>query len=118
MKDTGILIRGTAMTAMRFTVGNTAYRIIFHHGHHNVAIRGIGPTDQDFTTAIIKEWPATPPPDGDNKVVGEATVHRHFKDKPNKDSARKEALKAALAISPRPFRAEAWKAYHNRNAMA
>jgi hypothetical protein len=103
---------------MRFTIENTVYQIVFRYETRNRTAfpfversqrwGGNNPIQQKITTVTIKE------PGDQGKVVATAEVARHYKDRDDRDMARKAVLRKALASMDVSFRTAAWKAYHTR----
>ena len=93
---------------MRFVFDNRAHNIVFRYGNRDCVVP-FG-KQQETTTAIIKE------PGKYGPVIAAATAVRYFKDAPDRDVARKTALKKVLIEmgASREFRSAAWDAYHTR----
>ena len=94
---------------MRFLYHNTPYRIRFQYSKRYTIAPGVSGKQQDTTQAIIEI------DEQNGMIVAAATVARHYKDKYDRNAARKFALREALSAPyPKDFRAAAWEAYHKR----
>ncbi len=85
---------------------------------------------RERTACLIRDASSVSPGDGANPVIAEGEVVRHFKDPPNRELARKAALKKALVYldivgfsassteSMKARRALFWGAYLDRKVIA
>jgi hypothetical protein len=97
---------------MLFTFDNGTYRIYFRYDSRIIKPYPHDPEEhrQDITMAIIKV------PGQDGEVITSGQVAKYFRDKPDRDLARKLALRKALRTmnATEAFRTAAWQAYHTR----
>ena len=100
---------------MRVTVDDKLYLIEFQYGTQSVH----GHPGREWTACLIRDGSAPSPGDGKTyPVIARAEVVCHYKDTPNRDTARKAALAKALygfyGAAVKSQRRLFWEAYLNR----
>lgn len=87
---------------MKVLIGEKEYRIEFEHGRHTFER---GRDETDYTKCQIRDASSVPNIDGVLPVIALGWVARHYRDTPNREVARKQALKKALKDFDRAYHA-------------
>ena len=93
---------------MKVEFDGKTYAIEFHYW--NIGI--------DATDCLIRDLSTPSPGDGTAPVVAQGTALRYYKDRPDREKARKAALKKAICGYDKPTRRLSREAYLGRKRKA